>query len=305
MIAANNSWVIAFDNLSRIDSWLSDALCRVSTGGGFATRELYTDQDEIILDSQRPALLTSIDEVAARSDLLDRCLIVSLSCIPEDRRRSEAELIEEYGRTRPCGFGALLDAVVVALNRLPTIKPEKLPRMADFALWATAAETAFGWPEGTFLTAYQGNRDSANDVALDASPIARPLLELMEEKRDWLGTLTELLAALEDRVSDTTKKLRDWPKNGRSLSSHLKRVAPNLRVCGWGVSFDRSAKQRLCVITRIEPTVASSPASQLADDVEMQCDADRSSAFEDDSGDANDATLGGYGAGVDSDEVPI
>jgi hypothetical protein len=38
--------------------------------------------------------------------------------------------------------------------------------MADFALWATAAETAFGWPSGTFMTAYQGNRESANEVAL-------------------------------------------------------------------------------------------------------------------------------------------
>ena len=70
MIAANNSWCLAYDNLSHVPAWLSDALCRLSTGGGFATRELYTDQEEIIFDSQRPVLLTSIEEVATRSDLL-------------------------------------------------------------------------------------------------------------------------------------------------------------------------------------------------------------------------------------------
>ena len=76
MITANNSWCLAYDNLSHVPPWLSDALCRLSTGGGFATRELYTDSDEIIFDSQRPVLLTSIEDIATRSDLLDRCLIV-------------------------------------------------------------------------------------------------------------------------------------------------------------------------------------------------------------------------------------
>src|SRR5262249_45303394 len=110
---------------------------------------------------QRPLLLTSIEEVATRSDLLDRCLIVWLPAIPEDRRRAEAELFDAFHNLRPQILGALLDAVAVALHRLPSIKLPGLPRMADFALWATAAETAFGWPDGTFVEAYQGNRESA------------------------------------------------------------------------------------------------------------------------------------------------
>jgi hypothetical protein len=43
MIAANNGYVFAFDNLSGLPSWLSDALCRLATGGSFAVRQLYTD----------------------------------------------------------------------------------------------------------------------------------------------------------------------------------------------------------------------------------------------------------------------
>jgi putative DNA primase/helicase len=39
-IATGNAWVLAFDNLSGIRDWLSDALCRLATGGGFATRQL-------------------------------------------------------------------------------------------------------------------------------------------------------------------------------------------------------------------------------------------------------------------------
>jgi hypothetical protein len=206
MIAANNAWCLAYDNLSHVQPWLSDALCRLSTGGGFATRELYTDQDEIIFDSQRPLLLTSIEEVASRSDLLDRCLIVWLPAIPEDQRRSEAELFEAFYKVRPQILGALLDAVAVALYRLSSIKLSSLPRMADFAIWATAAETAFGWSGGTFMAAYRGNRESANEVAIEASLVARPLLDLLEADGAWEGSASELLQALESRLTEQARQ---------------------------------------------------------------------------------------------------
>ena len=102
-----------------------------------------------------------------------------------------------YESVRPQILGALLDGVSAALRNLATVKLDGLPRMADFALWASAAETAFGWDEGTFYRAYQGNRESANEVALEASPIARPLLEVLEERGSWSGTASELLTALD------------------------------------------------------------------------------------------------------------
>ena len=36
MIAANNGHLLAFDNLSGLSPWLSDALCRLASGGSFA-----------------------------------------------------------------------------------------------------------------------------------------------------------------------------------------------------------------------------------------------------------------------------
>lgn len=296
MIAANNSWCLAYDNLSHVPPWLSDALCRLSTGGGFATRELYTDQDEVIFDSQRPVLLTSIEEVATRSDLLDRCLVVWLPAIPEDRRRPEAELFATFEKARPLILGALLDAVVTALRHLPTIKLSSLPRMADFALWATAAETAFGWDRGAFLAAYQGNRQSANDVALEASSVARPLLDLLEEEGAWSGTSSELLTALEGRVTDQVKRQNVWPKNARSMSGHLKRLSPNLRAGGWQVTFHREARQRLVIIERAEicaspPMLASSPDNDGA----MQGDAKPGDLFPNDEHDGRDAVAGAGG----------
>jgi hypothetical protein len=293
MIAANNSWCLAYDNLSYVPQWLSDALCRLSTGGGFATRELYTDQDEVIFDSQRPVLLTSIEEVATRSDLLDRCLVVWLPAIPEDRRRPEAELNAEFEKVRPFLLGALLDGVATALRQLPSTKLSNLPRMADFALWATAAESAFGWGRGAFLTAYEGNRQSANEVALEASSVARPLLDLLDERGAWSGTSSALLKELENRVADQLKRQKDWPKSARSMSGHLKRLCPNLRSEGWQVIFRREARQRLVVIERAESFASSAAAASSANDVgPMQSDAKRRELFPNDANDADDAIAG-------------
>ena len=297
MIAANNSWCLAFDNLSYVPSWLSDALCRLSTGGGFATRELYTDQDEVIFDAMRPILLTSIEEVATRSDLLDRCVIVWLPAIPEDQRRPEAELIEAFRKARPRIFGALLDAVAGALRDLSTTEVSGLPRMADFALWATAAESALGWSKGTFMAAYNGNRESANDLALESSTIARPLLDLLEDRGEWCGSASELLEVLEPRVTDQIKRQKSWPKNGRSIAGHLKRLSPNLRAAGWEVEYQRQASQRLWSIRRLTDPASSDPfASQPAPvsesvkcENEVQSDANRCDLPFHDADDANDA----------------
>jgi integrase len=106
-------------------------------------------------------LLTSIEEVATRLDLLDRCLIDWLPTIPEDSRRPEAELIDAFKMARPRILGAILNAVTGALRDFPNATLADLPRMADFALWVTAAETALGWQSVTFLSAYRGNLKSA------------------------------------------------------------------------------------------------------------------------------------------------
>src|SRR5262245_26216827 len=154
-IAASNSHLLAFDNVSGLPAWISDTLCRLATGGCFAVRQLYTDQDEVLFDAARPVILNGIEDIVTRPDLADRALFLTLAPIPEDRRRPEQELWAAFEKERPRILSVLLDAVVYGLKMLPQTRLDKLPRMADFALWATACET---WPAGTFWTAFCGNR---------------------------------------------------------------------------------------------------------------------------------------------------
>jgi hypothetical protein len=83
LISARNNWVVCYDNVSHLQAWLSDALCRLSTGGGIGKRQLYTDQDEIILQAQRPTVLNGITEFVTRGDLLDRAIRIEQLPLPE------------------------------------------------------------------------------------------------------------------------------------------------------------------------------------------------------------------------------
>jgi hypothetical protein len=91
-IAASNGHVLAFDNVSGLPAWISDTLCRLATGGGFAVRQLYSDQDEVLFDAARPVILNGIEDIVTRPDLADRALFLTLEPIAEERRRPEQEL---------------------------------------------------------------------------------------------------------------------------------------------------------------------------------------------------------------------
>jgi hypothetical protein len=247
-IAANNGWLVAYDNLSYVAGWLSDALCRLATGGGFATRELYTDDEEVIFNAMRPVLINGIEELAARPDLLDRALLISLPVIPEGRRRTEAEIWREYEAARACVLGALLDGVSAALANIEQVQISRLPRMADFAQWATAAEDALGFESGSFMRAYTGNREEANELALEASPIAAALKSFMFEHQQWSGTATKLLGLLTSHVSEAVRFHPSFPKKPNVLSNALRRVAPNLRANGINVTIKRSGSKGRTVV---------------------------------------------------------
>jgi hypothetical protein len=255
LIAATNSWAVCFDNLSHLPDWLSDALCRLATGGGFSTRELYTDAEEKIFDAMRPTVLTSIEDLAARGDLLERSIVVRLPRIPERSRRTERAFWKAFDAARPRVLGALLTVVSGALRALDSVCLAQLPRMADFALWATAAETALEWKTGTFESAYSGNRRDANELALDASPLTGPLRELVGQHELWSGSATDLLARLAEFAGEKATKEKDWPKKPHVLSGRLRRLAPNLAQTGIGVEFERKPKQsrdRTVIVWRSE-----------------------------------------------------
>lgn len=244
-IAATNGHVLAFDNISSLPSSISDTLCRLATGGGFAARPLYTDQDEVLFAATRPVILNGIEDIVTRSDLADRAVFLTLAAIPEERRRPEEDLWAAFEAQRPNILGALLDAVVHGLRMLPDTQLERPPRMADFALWATACETAL-WPAGTFWSAYFGNQDEAVENVIEGDPVATAVRTLMEERTAWTGTATDLLGALAEVAGERVAKSNSWPASPRALSSRLRRAATCLRNID--ITYLREGRPRTRVI---------------------------------------------------------
>lgn len=183
--------MLCFDNLSHLPGWLSDAFCRLATGGGFSTRELYTDDGEIIFDAKRPLAVNGIEDFITRADLLERSLLIRHPPIPEEKRQPESAFWAAFEDAHPKLLGAVLDRVSAGLRELTRVKLDKLPRMADFALFAVACERGSG-EEPRFLTAYGDNQAGAHEQALDASPLPAAVLALMEDRERWEGTPAEL-----------------------------------------------------------------------------------------------------------------
>ena len=146
---------------------MSDALCRLATGGGFATRKLYSDDEEQIFNSVKPIILNGIGNYITRPDLADRSISVTLKTIKSSNRRSEQRFWEDFEKARPKILGALLTAVSHGLRNVDKINPNALPRMAYFSKWAMACETAF-WEQGTFERAYALNAKNQLDDLIDA-----------------------------------------------------------------------------------------------------------------------------------------
>ncbi len=247
-IAAGNGRILALDNVSRISTALSDALCRLATGGGFATRELYSDSEELLLHYCRPAIVTGITEVITRGDLADRASVVTLLPIADHQRRTEAELAARWAEVQPIALGGLLDATVTALRRLPEVELPRLPRLADHARWVAAAEPALGWESDAYLAAYGEARILANEAALEESPLTEPLRELAEE--GFIGSATELLAALSKLLTGTASPRGSWPSGPRELSGALRRLAPSLRTVGIEVAFPRRGSRRRPIVVQ-------------------------------------------------------
>ena len=228
-IAASNSWVASFDNVSTLQDWQSDALARLATGAGFSARQLYSDDEEFMVHVARPIILNGIGGIISRPDLMDRAIVVEMPTIPEEARRTEQDLFADFERVRPRLLGALLSAAAVAFDGEDRVEIARLPRMADATKWITAAEGALRWPARSFLTAYRANRATSRQITLEASPLAEPLRKLMDGSETWIGTATDLLAALEGKVDEAATRRPDWPKTASRLGVELRRLAPDLR----------------------------------------------------------------------------
>jgi hypothetical protein len=265
-IAARSSWLVAYDNVSEIAPWLSDSLCSLATGRGFGTRQLWSDFDEALFQAKRSVVMNGIEPFIIRGDLADRAVRVVCPMIDDRKRQDEASFWRDFDDQWPGIFGALLDRVAGALRELPNVTLSRLPRMADFALFAVAAERGSG-DKPAFLSAYQRLRGDSHLQAIEASLVGPVLLRFFVDLKNelWEGTATELLKSLSLLARESDTKQKEWPKTGRALSGELRRLAPALRSLGHMVTFLGNRGKNRARLIRLVPKLGGKARSHRSD----------------------------------------
>ncbi|KGA95205.1 hypothetical protein LptCag_2639 [Leptospirillum ferriphilum] len=264
-VASENGWLMGFDNLSNVPPLISDALCRLTHGAGFATRTLYENMEETIIDAKRPILLNSIGDIIERPDLADRALLLELPPL-EGPRRTEAQIKTLFREKGPKIMGAILSLMAGALKELPSVAYDDLPRMADFARVGIAVEQALKFPKGSFMNAYSHHREDLSANILD-HPVVSALWDLMalvgktENSQGWDGTFKALKARLDELAPEADRRSMIWPKTPKKLGNILRNMAPALRIHGIILSFPGHSKDGSHLTINQEGGFRQSPQS--------------------------------------------
>jgi DNA polymerase, archaea type len=296
--------LILYDNVRSVPYWFSDEVCKAVTGGGISKRQLFTDDEDIVYDYRRCIKINGINIALVEPDALDRSIMSEYKRIPDDKRRSESEVLSEFERMKPQLLGYVMDILVKALKFKTNLNLDRLPRMADFAIWGEAIAQALGYKESEFLTAYSANIGAQNVEAVEATTLGpvfvkfannltltkqgQQVQQVVDSQGNsdlstkvllWEGRPDDLLRALNDiaikpEFRIDIQKIRGWPKKGNQLTKVLRPMLSNLRE-GYGIAItidsDTSGKKtgtknaRWIEISKVSPpSPPSSPDENQA-----------------------------------------
>ncbi len=108
--AAQHRHVLSFDNESKLSAEEQDRFCTCATGGEIFAKKLYTNSDVAIMPIHRPVVITALQPVVTRPDLMTRTVPVEFA--QREGRKGEDEILAEFEQMRPALLGALCELLV-------------------------------------------------------------------------------------------------------------------------------------------------------------------------------------------------
>jgi hypothetical protein len=230
---ASHAQLVLFDNLSRLQDWATDILCRLVTGEGDSKRRLYTDDDDVIYELQRAVLLNGVNPPADRADFNDRLLPIELERIADAERVPERVVWAQFAQHHARWLGAAFDLLAAALRLRPEILLPWLPRLADWGELAAAVYVAAGDTVEAFLADWQAVVVKQHAAVVEGSPTAQAVLAFLQDRAEWQGTASELHAALTPLAGQLALTLdKSWPRSAKSLGRRLRELVPVLAARG-------------------------------------------------------------------------
>jgi hypothetical protein len=292
IVAVNAALIAAIDNVSAIPDWLSDAMCRASTGEGLIRRKLYTDQDVSILSARRVVILNGIDATIRRADFARRTADFQLEQITKIKSDSEVEA--EWAKMHPHALGALLDTTVATLRKLGGTRlagAEQSLTMGDFARITKAVEEPA-------LKLYMSRLGTAAADVVEQNPFARALIDFMDRHCPdgrWSGLASVLVM---DAIQRPDPLPKGWPQDPTRFGVWVNRYGRVLEtVAGIRITKeDRTAQGQPYTLERISSV---SPVREVRNSATSDAQLQAAAATSDDArlSDAANTVLQLHGSG--------
>lgn len=229
-VGAGANWLVSYENISHLSPAMQDALCILSTGGGYAKRKLYSDADESVIQVKRPVAINGIACAVTAQDLIDRAVTVEAPTIID--RAESGDIHARFNLEWPRLLGALLDLMAGALARLPSIHlaPKDRPRLAEFARLGMAVAEELGQTGDAFLAQFKAGRNEAILRTIDASPVAAAVIAYLEANPHGItDSASEIMKRME---AFKPARAENWPWSPKGFADAMRRAAPALRQIG-------------------------------------------------------------------------
>ncbi|GAB5520381.1 MAG: hypothetical protein RhofKO_26320 [Rhodothermales bacterium] len=232
ILAAYNSFVLFFDNESRITNKRSDLLCQISTGGSFRKRKLYSNQDESVISLARPVIITGITQLVELPDLARRVLTLAVPKLDQSKQRDPQEMRRQFEKLHPALLGALFYAASVGLKHYKATSDDSKFKMMGLSRWVKAAESALPFSSKDFEEAGQQQQQSFVSGFIESNAVAQAIVAFMASYTQpvWEGCAGELLSSL---VAQGLVSMHQRPfNNAKGFSDELRRISATLGQVG-------------------------------------------------------------------------
>lgn len=241
-----------YDNVSFLSNSYSDELCRAITGGGSSKRSLYTNDQDVIYQFHRGIGLNGINISVQREDLLDRTVLLKLLDIKEEDRKAEGPFLKAFEKDKHDILSGLLNVLVVTLRIYPTIKLEKMFRMADYTQWGCAISESLGVPQRIFIEKYKVKVVDQIREAVYGSIIGNTLLDFMSYRKMWKGSPADLHHDMKEHAKslNISTRVKEWPKAPSIMSRRLNLLLSSFKALGIDITKERDPLRVVKIVNR-------------------------------------------------------
>ena len=263
---ARNRFTLRLDNVSRISADLSDLLCRLVTGVGFANRMLYTDRDESVSAACNKVSINGITATPTASDLLRRSAMYDV--VKPGKLGlpllGDTAVADAWERDHPSILGGVLDTAVKVMRQLRDAPPADPPddssnSMAEYVRVGRALSLALYGSTGRFDAAWRANTERQAEGAMQ-DPRMAALVDFWAERSvdSPAVTSTELARQISERAKPELKEDVSPDTAGRLMSRAIRLLETKGIHVEKHVEHNRASYQRVK-----EPVVkgGSSPPS--------------------------------------------